>query len=178
MGSRGVANIAIAVGAVGIWCGWGLNSFVVPAMGSHGASTAAGQAAWPPAWASTKRVWGLRLSLRWNTVSIGSSPSGVPVLLDRGRCRGGRTGGNQPHQAAHGLRGPGGERVCKMLAVGLGNQKGAATLHGRGMAVFPELIPEVGSAMRTRNLVFGIGISREPAPPDVSGGHTPSRPTG
>ena len=45
-GSRGVANIDIIVrAAVDWWRAQGMRPFVFPAMGSHGAATAAGQAA-------------------------------------------------------------------------------------------------------------------------------------
>jgi hypothetical protein len=45
VGSRGIANIATIVGAVvNYWKSAGCHPFLFPAMGSHGAATAAGQA--------------------------------------------------------------------------------------------------------------------------------------
>src|SRR5579859_4585366 len=45
VGSRGIANIAaIARAAVDFWKAQGMSPFVFPAMGSHGAATAEGQA--------------------------------------------------------------------------------------------------------------------------------------
>ena len=46
VGSRGIANIDVIVGAaVAWWKQQGMRPFLFPAMGSHGAATAAGQAA-------------------------------------------------------------------------------------------------------------------------------------
>ena len=45
VGSRGITNIATIVrGAVDYWKSQGMQPFIFPAMGSHGAATAEGQA--------------------------------------------------------------------------------------------------------------------------------------
>lgn len=160
VGSRGVANIAIAVGAVvRNLVRLGVEPSVVPAMGSHGASTAAGQAAVLASMGVDEAGVGASVVSTLDTVSIGSSPSGVPVFFDAAAAEADALVAINRIKPHTGFVGRVESGVCKMLAVGLGNQKGAATLHGRGMAVFPELIPEVGSYVaRTRNLVFGIGL--------------------
>jgi hypothetical protein len=94
------------------------------------------------------------------TVHLGEVLGDVPVYFDKiaytqadivipvGRVK--------PHTA---FRGPVESGLMKMLAIGLGKQKGADFFHSRGFAEFHRLIPAVGQFTLTQvNIPFGIAL--------------------
>lgn len=160
VGSRGVSNLATAVRAlVRNLRAAGAAPFIVPAMGSHGAATAQGQATVLGSLGVDEEGVGAPVVSTLETVRLGYSPSGVPVFFDAAAAGAdGLVAINRikPHT---GFVGPVESGLCKMLAIGLGNQTGAGVLHAQGMAAFPRLIPEIGSwVARRKNLLFGVGL--------------------
>src|ERR671917_388812 len=84
VGSRGVGGIAGVVGAlVEVLKGKGAEPFVVPAMGSHGASTAEGQAEVLAHLGVSEESVGCPVRATMESVRIGETPSGVAVYMDR-----------------------------------------------------------------------------------------------
>ncbi len=62
----------------------------------------------------------------------------------------------KPHTDFHG---PIESGLMKMIAIGLGKQKGADTFHSRGFPDFHTLIPAVGLFTLSRvNIPFGLGL--------------------
>ena len=113
--------------------------FIVPAMGSHGGATAEGQLELLAHYGITEEAMGCPIRASMETVHLGEVEDDVPVYFDRiayeeadavipvGRVK--------PHTDFHG---PIESGLMKMIAIGLGKQKGADTFHARG---FPSLPP-------------------------------------
>src|ERR687894_1337876 len=84
VGSRGVGGISEVVTAlVALLKEAGAEPFVVPAMGSHGASTAEGQAEVLADLGVSEDSVGCPVRATMEATKIGETPSGVPVYMDR-----------------------------------------------------------------------------------------------
>jgi hypothetical protein len=130
VGSRGIANIDIIVGAaVAWWKGQGMKPFLFPAMGSHGAATAAGQAAVLAKYGITEGSMGCPVRSSLAVVGLGVTPEGIPVVMDRtahlsaGVMLCGRV---KWHTDFSGTLESG---LFKMMAIGLGKAAGAKSYH-------------------------------------------------
>src|SRR5215203_5071044 len=83
VGSRGVGRISDVVAAlVGFLKEAGAEPFVVPAMGSHGASTAEGQAEVLAHLGVSEERVGCPVRATMEAAKLGETPSGVPVYMD------------------------------------------------------------------------------------------------
>ncbi len=143
-GSRGVANVAIITKAIADFVkSRGAIPFIVPAMGSHGGATAQGQLEVLKGYGITPDSMGCEIRSSMDVIHLGLSDTGQNVYIDRNAyesdgiivsCR------IKPHNAFRGKYESG---PCKMLAVGLGKQKGAEQVHGAGMAHIAENIPSI-----------------------------------
>ncbi len=143
-GSRGIANVAIITRSIADYVkSRGATPFIVPAMGSHGGATAQGQLEVLAGYGITAESMGCEIRSSMETVELGLSSTGQRVYVDRNAfesdgiiisCR------IKPHNA---FRGPYESGACKMLAVGLGKQKGAEQVHSAGMGHIAENIPSI-----------------------------------
>src|ERR687893_130381 len=121
VGSRGVGGISEVVAAlVGLLKEAGAEPFVVPAMGSHGASTAEGQARVLAHLGVSEERVGCPVRATMEAQKLGETPSGVPVFMDRNAFEADSVvvvNRIKPHTAFRGTveSGP-----TKMLAIGLG----------------------------------------------------------
>ena len=134
--------------------------FVVPAMGSHGGATAEGQEELISHYGVTEELVGAPIRSSMETVLLGEVLDGVPVYFDKTAYTEADVvipvGRVKPHTA---FRGPVESGLMKMLAIGLGKQKGADYFHSRGFAEFHRLIPAVGEFTLTQvNIPFGIAL--------------------
>src|SRR3954471_8063304 len=83
VGSRGIANIAsIVQSVVDYWRGHGMEPFIFPAMGSHGAATPEGQAEVLGRFGMTEHTTGCPIVSRLDVVSLGKTGDGVEVFMD------------------------------------------------------------------------------------------------
>ena len=83
VGSRGIANItAIVRSVVEYWRSHGMSPFIFPAMGSHGAATAEGQANVLAHFGITEPSMGCPIVSRVDVVSLGTTDDGVEVFMD------------------------------------------------------------------------------------------------
>ncbi len=134
--------------------------FIIPAMGSHGGATPEGQLALIEHYGVTEEVMGCPVRATMETVLVGTLADGVPVYFDRiahdeadvvipvGRVK--------PHTD---FRGPVESGLAKMIAIGLGKQKGANWFHSQGIGTFGDLIPRVASlSLEKVNIPFGIAL--------------------
>ncbi|MBQ6983171.1 MAG: DUF2088 domain-containing protein [Synergistaceae bacterium] len=143
-GSRGVANVAVITRAIADFVkSKGATPFIVPAMGSHGGATAEGQLEVLEGYGITPATMGCEIRSSMEVVHLGVSDTGQNVYIDRNAyesdgiivsCR------LKPHNA---FRGPYESGPCKMMAVGLGKQKGAEQVHGAGMGHIADNIPSI-----------------------------------
>jgi hypothetical protein len=160
VGSRGVGRISDVVAAlVRFLKEAGAEPFVVPAMGSHGASTAEGQAdVLRHLGVSEERV-GCPIRATMEARKIGETPGGVSVYMDQNAFEADAVvvvNRIKPHTAFRGTveSGP-----TKMLAIGLGKQKGAYSIHAAGWGRIHETIPEAARvAVQSGKVAFGLAV--------------------
>ena len=96
--------------------------FVVPAMGSHGGATAAGQRQIIESYGVTEEYIGCKIISSMETVEIGKTETGRLVRIDRNAYEADGIvvcGRVKPHT---GFRGPYESGIMKMMAIGLGKQ--------------------------------------------------------
>ena len=165
VGSRGIAGIDRIVRTV-VDClqQKNLNVFIVPAMGSHGGATAAGQADVLEHLGITQSSVGAPVRSGMEVVEIGSvvSTHGNEVVLTMDAITHAEAdlvvpiNRIKPHT---GFKGEVESGICKMITIGLGKHVGCARLHREGMNVFDHLIPEAGrKVLETEKIGFSLAI--------------------
>jgi hypothetical protein len=154
VGSRGIAELPRLVRAtVAALRAQGAAPFVVPAMGSHGGGTAAGQAALLASLGVTEATVGAPVRASMEVVPLGSltTPRGrtLAVVVDALAAREADAvipiARVKPHT---GFRGEVESGVAKMLVIGLGKHQGAARIHEEPYEDFGWILP------RARDLVL------------------------
>ncbi len=163
VGSRGIANIQLIVRtSVDWWKGKGMRPFVFPAMGSHGAATAKGQAEVLAKYGVTEAGVGCPVRSSLKVVHLGAS-SGIPVYMDAlahasdavmlcGRVKW--------HTDFAGNLESG---LFKMMAIGLGKLAGAQAYHShahtRGLE---DVIRTVGrKVLESGKILGGLAIMED-----------------
>ena len=128
--SRGIANIArIIAGAVDALRAAGLRPFVIPAMGSHGGGTAERQLQVLHHYGVTDANVGCPVRSSVETVRLGTTPEGVPVVLDRMAAEADHillVNRIKPHTHLVGAIESG---LAKIMCIGLGKPAGAIGYH-------------------------------------------------
>ena len=157
-GSRGVARIGEFIAAlVEVLKEAGAEPFVVPAMGSHGASTAEGQAEVLAHLGVSEENVGCPVRATMETVRIGSTLTGVDVYMDRNAWEADSVvvvNRVKPHTA---FRGSVESGPTKMLAIGLGKQRGAHSIHSAGWGKIHRTIPDAARvAVESGKVAFGL----------------------
>jgi hypothetical protein len=161
VGSRGIDRIDRVVrAAVKRVQAAGASVFIVPAMGSHGGATAEGQLEVLAEYGITPESMGCDIRSSMETVELGEVRPGVPVFVDRNAFEGADVIVPINRVKVHtDFSGPVESGLMKMLAIGLGKQKGADTFHSQGFAVFDELIPEAAAFTLARaHIPFGLAL--------------------
>jgi hypothetical protein len=161
IGSRGIDRIDEVVRAAVAWFrAAGAEVFAVPAMGSHGGATPEGQLVVLASYGMTPESIGCEIRSSMETVELGEVRPGVPVFVDRIAFEGADAivpiNRVKPHTDFTGEIESG---LMKMIAIGLGKQKGADTFHRQGFATFHDLIPEVAQFTTSKvNIPFGLAL--------------------
>jgi len=84
VGSRGIRNIDLIVkSVVEYWKSQGANPFIFPAMGSHGAATAEGQADVLAHYGIDEATMGCPVLSQLDVVSLGCTGDGIEAFMDR-----------------------------------------------------------------------------------------------
>jgi hypothetical protein len=159
-GSRGVANITVITKTlVEELKGIGALPFIVPAMGSHGGATAEGQVNVLRHFGITEESVGVPIRSSMEAVQIGET-LGFPVYMDKIASEADHialVARIKPHTDFKGEIESG---FYKMMAIGLGKHKGAATYH----RAFPQCgyaktLQHVGrEVLKKARIAFGLGI--------------------
>jgi hypothetical protein len=161
VGSRGIDRIDEVVRAAVSWVrSVGAEVFVVPAMGSHGGATPEGQLEVLASYGITPESIGCEIRSSMETAELGEVRPGVPVFVDRNALEGADlivpVNRVKPHTDFTGEVESG---LMKMIAIGLGKQRGADTFHRQGFATFHELIPAVAEFTASKvNIPFGLAL--------------------
>ena len=159
VGSRGVNQLPALVGTTVVELKKrGAEPFVVPAMGSHGGATAAGQAEVLAHLGITQETVGCPIVSSMEVVEISRLANGLPVYVDKHAYEADGivlVNRIKPHTA---FRGPNESGLAKMIAIGLGKQKGAETCHAYGFKHMAEHVPAMArEAIAKAPIFFGIG---------------------
>lgn len=160
VGSRGIADLLPVVrGVVARLRAAGCAPFVVPAMGSHGGSTARGQTLVLQSLGVDEAGVGAPVLATMDVVTLGEA-DGIPLFLDR--CAAEADGivlinRVKPHTD---FVGPIESGLMKMLVIGLGNQAGADYYHRLGVVRgLQDTIPVAARGLLARtNVVFGVAL--------------------
>ncbi|HEV3203143.1 MAG TPA: lactate racemase domain-containing protein [Gemmataceae bacterium] len=160
-GSRGIANVArILKGTADFLKKLQAKPFLVPAMGSHGGSTADGQRHIVESYGITEAYVGIPIRATMEVVPLASTSEGFPVFMDRfaaGADHIGVVGRIKPHTGYHG---PIESGLLKMMMIGLGKQAGAMAYH-RILLDYPfdQVVRSVARTVRANAAIaFGLGI--------------------
>jgi hypothetical protein len=164
VGSRGIANLATIVrGVVDYWKSAGVEPFIFPAMGSHGAATAAGQADVLAHYGISEATMGCPIVSQLEVVSLGKTADGIEAFMDRvayesdGVMLVGRV---KWHTDFAGKLESG---LYKMMAIGLGKFAGAQMYHAYGYKLGLEhVIRSVGrQVLESGKILGGLAIMED-----------------
>ena len=130
VGSRGIANIATIVrSVVDYWKSRGFSPFLFPAMGSHGAATAEGQADVLAHYGIVESTMGCPVLSSLEVEPLGSTPDGIEAFMDKNAYNADGVfliGRVKWHTDFAGKIESG---LFKMMAIGLGKFAGAQRYH-------------------------------------------------
>jgi hypothetical protein len=160
VGSRGIDNLQLIVRTLVTELNKrGAVVTIIPAMGSHGGATAQGQREILHRLGIVPEVLGAEIVSNMDVNLIGLLPDGIPVYLSEDALKADHIvllNRIKPHTA---FRGPIESGLLKMLAIGLGKQKGAEACHARGFEYMAQTLVEMGSLLVEKSKVmFGLGI--------------------
>jgi hypothetical protein len=130
VGSRGIANLATIVhSVVNYWKSAGMRPFLFPAMGSHGAASAQGQADVLAHYGVTEASMGCPVVSQLEVVSLGKTADGIEAFMDKAAYESDGVmlvGRVKWHTDFAGKIESG---LFKMMAIGLGKFAGAQRYH-------------------------------------------------
>ena len=159
VGSRGLADLPLLVRTtVACLKDCGAHPFIVPSMGSHGGATADGQREVLANLGVTENSAGCPIHSSMEVDEIGRLPNGLPVYIDR--CANAADGivvinRVKPHTA---FRGASESGLVKMLTIGLGKQKGAASCHAYSFKYMAQNIIDMAKVILDKTpVLFGVG---------------------
>jgi len=160
VGSRGIENLPLFVKlTVEDVISRGGKPFLFPAMGSHGGATAEGQRMMLEGMGVTEEYTGAPIRATMEVVEVGTSSVGLPVHLDKyANDADGIIVINRvkPHVS---FRGPYESGIMKMLAIGLGKQKGAEICHDAGFGSMAENVPSIGKELlKKTNILWALAL--------------------
>jgi hypothetical protein len=161
VGSRGIANIATIVeSTVQYWRAHGMAPFIFPAMGSHGAATAEGQADVLAHFGITEPSMGCPIVSRAEVVSLGTTGEGIDVFMDAAAHAADAVmlvARVKWHTTFEGRLESG---LMKMIAIGLGKFAGAQKYHTHAKRLGLEhVIRTVGRrVLESGKIIGGLAI--------------------
>ncbi len=157
VGSRGIGNIATIVRAVvDYWKSNGMKPFIFPAMGSHGAATAEGQADVLAHYGIIEETMGCPVISSLEVVPAGKTPDGIQAFMDRNAFASDGVmlvGRVKWHTDFAGKIESG---LFKMMAIGLGKFAGAQRYHTYAYNLGLEhVIRGIGRAVLSSGKILG-----------------------
>lgn len=155
VGSRGIGEIVAVVRAcVSELVDRGARPFIVPAMGSHGGATASGQAELLASLGITGEAVGAPVRSSMDTVHLGQVDD-VEVHLDAAAATADHILLVNRVKSHTSFSGGVESGLAKMLAIGLGKQRGAEELHRRGPVLLEARIKAVAGRICAETAVLG-----------------------
>lgn len=160
VGSRGIAGLAgVVMTVVEAVRGAGAVPVIIPAMGSHGGSTSSGQVGVLAELGVTEAAMGTPVDASMQVAAVGVLSGGYPVYLAQSALACDAVipvNRVKPHSD---FRGKVESGLTKMLAIGLGKERGASSLHRAGFKSFDRVLPEAaGAVLSVLNVPFGVAL--------------------
>src|SRR3954470_9549661 len=161
VGSRGIHNIATIVrNAVQFWKDAGMRPFIFPAMGSHGAASAAGQAEVLAHYGITEATVGCPVVSQLEVVSLGRTEEGIEAFMDKSAYEADGVmlvGRVKWHTDFAGKIESG---LFKMMAIGLGTFAGAQRYHAYAYNLgLEKVIRSIGrQVLKSGKILGGLAI--------------------
>jgi hypothetical protein len=161
VGSRGISNInGIVKAVVEFWKERGVQPFLFPAMGSHGAATAEGQADVLAHYGIHEATMGVPVISSLDVVPLGETPEGIPTFMDKQAYESDAVfliGRVKWHTDFAGAIESG---LFKMMAIGLGKFSGAQRYHTYGYKLgLEKVIRSVGTqVLASKKVIGGLAI--------------------
>jgi hypothetical protein len=160
VGSRGISNQSVLVKLIAeVLREKGARPFLVPAMGSHGGATADGQKKMLEDLGFGEDKIGVPIRSSMQTVRVGTSENGLPVHVDKNAHEADGIviiNRIKPHTS---FRGPYESGLMKMIAIGLGKQKGAEICHELGIErIADNFLAIARVTIEKENILFAIGL--------------------
>ncbi len=157
VGSRGITNIAtIARATAAFWKSQGMQPFIFPAMGSHGAATAEGQADVLAHYGIIEDTMGCPIVSSLDVVPLGKTAQGIQTYMDRNAYESDAVmlaGRVKWHTDFMGKIESG---LFKMIAIGLGKFAGAQHYHTYAYKLgLEKTIREIGRTVLASGKVLG-----------------------
>jgi Lactate racemase N-terminal domain len=158
VGSRGVAEIPrITAVTIEELKRLGAAPFIVPAMGSHGGGTAAGQIQVLSRLGVTEESAGCPIISDMEVVEVGVLQNGLAVLMDKQAYQADGIIVINRVKAHNAFSGPNESGLVKMITIGLGKQKGADAAHALGFRHMAELSVAMAKVkLATLPILFGV----------------------
>jgi hypothetical protein len=160
-GSRGIANIPLILKTVAeVLKKLGAKPFLVPTMGSHGGGIAEGQRQILEDYGITEAFVGAPIRASMETVSLGNSADGYPVVIDRHAAEADHIGVVARVKPHTGYQGPIESGLLKMMMIGLGKHAGALICHRILLdEPFDKVVRSVSRTIRARApIAFGLAL--------------------
>ena len=161
VGSRGIANLAAIVrSVVAFWKARQMHPFIFPAMGSHGAATAEGQADVLAHYGIHEAGVGCPVVSQLEVVSLGCSPEGIEAFMDRRAFESDGVMMVSRVKWHTDFAGKLESGLFKMMAIGLGKFAGAQRYHTYGYKLGLErVIRSVGrQVLKSGKILGGLAI--------------------
>lgn len=160
VGSRGINHLSSIVKTIvdSVKSVGGI-PFIVPAMGSHGGATAAGQVEILSGYGVDEANMGAPIKATMEVVELGTFDGEFPVYFDKSALEADWTiavNRVKPHTDFQGEWESG---LMKMISVGLGKHKGASLIHAMGSKGLRERMPAYARQVIKRgNILGGIAL--------------------
>lgn len=163
VGSRNIDRLAqVVTGCIRFLKRHGKKPFIVPAMGSHGGASAAGQKEVLGAFGIDETTLGVPIKAEMDTVRVCSEPSGLAIHV----CRAASLADHivlinriKPHTKFYA---PIESGLCKMLTIGLGKDRGANLFHQAAVSRSFSVIETAAERLLSElPVLFGIALMED-----------------
>jgi hypothetical protein len=161
VGSRGISNIAtITRAVVDYWKSRGMQPFIFPAMGSHGAATAEGQADVLAHYGIIEETMGCPIRSSLEVVPLGTTPEGIEAFLDRYASQADGVMMVARVKQHTDFAGKIESGLYKMMAIGLGKWAGAKNYHTHAYNIGLEaVVRSIGrQVLKSGRILGGLAI--------------------
>ena len=161
VGSRGIKNISTIAGAVvAYWKAQGMHPFIFPAMGSHGAATAEGQASILDHYGINEKTMGCPVISQLEVVPLGKTEDGIEAYMDRMAYESDGVMLINRVKWHTNFAGRIESGLFKMMAIGIGKFAGAGRYHTYGYKLGMEkVIRSVGrQVLKSGKILGGLAI--------------------